>query len=1195
MSYLGQSPFQEFTNPPTKDSFTGDGSTVAFDMSAAVASNAQNALEVYVNNVRQEPGTGKAFTLGVDGSNANKRITFTAAPANGAAIYVINDKTNTSVTAPLSNDLNGTELILDGDGDTSITADTDDRIDFKLAGVEHISIGNSSGDTIIKTRVDAKDIMFQQFDGRDVLEINDAGFVALHNGDSGSGQLRIYEDDDNGANFTAFQVGTQSADITYTLPTADGSSGQAITTNGSGVLSFATVAANTPTSADGQALGSASLEWSDLFLADSSTIQFGADQDTILTHTDGSGLTLNSTNKLMFNDASQFIHAPSATVLDIGATDEIELTATLIDVVGNFTNSGTIVSAGIVTAAGFTIGSAVIGEAELEILDGATVTTTELNLIDGDTSRGTTAVASGDGILINDAGTMRMTNVDTVSTYFASHTVGGGNIVTTGALGSGSIAAGFGAIDNGTSGIRTNTFTAETAFVPDASGGADLGTTSLEFNDAFFNDGAVINFGDDQDVKLTHTADTGLTLNSTMKLMFNDASQFIQGTSATVLSIAATDEIDLTATAVDLNGTLNVSGVATFQATPVFPDGSLAVADLDIDGATDIGAAIVDADLFIVDDGAGGANRKTTAARIKTYAATSGDVTTIDSLLKADIKIGEDDQTKIDFETADQINFYAANVNQVKLIDNVFAPVADSDVDLGTSSLYFKDTFLDTIRTTGVSVFGSATSTSAGGYTGTVQVQGAGANSTMSLNGNANNDGGVAFILSKSRNATVGTNTIVQDNDVVASIVFAADDGTNMDSQPANIVCKINGTPGQDDVPGELIFGTTADGASNPTARLTLDAAGDASFTGNIKVVDDKYLVLGTGDDFCFGLPADEARFIFSRGSTPSDDQNARINGLASNSTTQLDLRAGEGKGPALVLLQDQGDDNADLWAIGQFAGDNGANTSIHWTSYTSGSWVNKMRLNTSAVLDVAGAVNASATLDYAEYFEWKTELANDAKITETYGMTVVLDGNKVRLAKTGEEAKVLGVVRPTGTSAMVGGSESLAWKHQYEKNVWGESVYEEYTLVKWVEKDADGKITKRHSYHKDRIPAKVLIEDIYLDKSEHNWHTLASNLTSDNLVVPSTAAEKSAANYVEKTTYKKDKGEYKKDDKLMRRKINSSYDSTKTYVGREQRRKEWCIVGLLGQVEVRAAAIVPTSWTKMKNLETDIDMYYIK
>ena len=61
------------------------------------------------------------------------------------------------------------------------------------------------------------------------------------------------------------------------------------------------------------------------------------------------------------------------------------------------------------------------------------------------------------------------------------------------------------------------------------------------------------------------------------------------------------------------------NGVVTFSQAPVFPDGSLAVADLDIDGATDIGADIVDADLFIIDDGAGGTNRKTTASRLKTY------------------------------------------------------------------------------------------------------------------------------------------------------------------------------------------------------------------------------------------------------------------------------------------------------------------------------------------------------------------------------------------------------------------------------------------------------------------------------------------------------------------------------------------------------------------------------------------------
>ena len=50
---------------------------------------------------------------------------------------------------------------------------------------------------------------------------------------------------------------------------------------------------------------------------------------------------------------------------------------------------------------------------------------------------------------------MRMTNVDTVSTYFSSHNVGGGNIVTTGALNSGSITSGFGTIDTGSSAITT--------------------------------------------------------------------------------------------------------------------------------------------------------------------------------------------------------------------------------------------------------------------------------------------------------------------------------------------------------------------------------------------------------------------------------------------------------------------------------------------------------------------------------------------------------------------------------------------------------------------------------------------------------------------------------------------------------------------------------------------------------------------
>jgi len=125
---------------------------------------------------------------------------------------------------------------------------------------------------------------------------------------------------------------------------------------------------------------------------------------------------------------------------------------------------------------------------------------------------------------------------------------------------------GVAAIDGaltGSSTIQGTTITATTAFVPDASDGAALGTTSLEFSDLYLADGAVIGFGDDQDVTLTHVADTGLLLNSTMALQFNDASQYINAPSATVLDINATDEVEVNATLMDVNANIDVSGTYT--------------------------------------------------------------------------------------------------------------------------------------------------------------------------------------------------------------------------------------------------------------------------------------------------------------------------------------------------------------------------------------------------------------------------------------------------------------------------------------------------------------------------------------------------------------------------------------------------------------------------------------------------------
>ena len=238
MAYIGQEPVNTFSPVPSKDSFTGDGSTTTFDLQNSVVNGGENALEVFVNNVRQEPGSGKAFTLGKDGSGDIKRITFSSAPASGAAIYVINDKTS-SVSIISPSDLNGVELVLDADGDSSLTSDTDDQVDIKLGGTDHIKILSSSGDTVFQPMTDAKDIVFKQYDGNILLDINDGNFVGIGGNSAAPGEIRIFEDTDNGSHYVGFKAGNNTESVSYVLPTADGTAGYQLTTDGSGTLTWA--------------------------------------------------------------------------------------------------------------------------------------------------------------------------------------------------------------------------------------------------------------------------------------------------------------------------------------------------------------------------------------------------------------------------------------------------------------------------------------------------------------------------------------------------------------------------------------------------------------------------------------------------------------------------------------------------------------------------------------------------------------------------------------------------------------------------------------------------------------------------------------------------------------------------------------------------------------------------------------------
>ena len=89
--------------------------------------------------------------------------------------------------------------------------------------------------------------------------------------------------------------------------------------------------------------------------------------------------------------------------------------------------------------------------------------------------------------------------------------------------------------------------------------------------------------------------------------------------------------------------------------------------------------------------------------------------TTVTSLLATDIKIGEDDQTKVDFETADTINFYAGNEKQLILTDGALTPGSNAIVDLGTDALEFKDAYFDgTVEADAITVGGTNISSTYG-------------------------------------------------------------------------------------------------------------------------------------------------------------------------------------------------------------------------------------------------------------------------------------------------------------------------------------------------------------------------------------------------------------------------------------------------------------------------------------------------
>ena len=253
-------------------------------------------------------------------------------------------------------------------------------------------------------------------------------------------------------------------------------------------------------------------------------------------------------------------------------------------------------------------------------------------------------------------------------------------------------------------------------------------STGGTISQTFTSDSITFGSGSDTDIVLNFNANTAdgvltwmededyfqfsddILMSTTERINLRDTAIYIYSSADGQLDLVADTEIQIAATTIDINGAVALNGAIT-GATDITLSGELDAATLDISGNADIDGTL-EADAYTVDgvtlaeyisDTTGAMfSSNTETGLAATYQdgdntidlAVSAAQTTITSLLATDIKIGEDDQTKIDFEDANTINFYANNAKEVVLAENSISPGTSDGTALGTTSLMWSDLFL---------------------------------------------------------------------------------------------------------------------------------------------------------------------------------------------------------------------------------------------------------------------------------------------------------------------------------------------------------------------------------------------------------------------------------------------------------------------------------------------------------------------
>ena len=368
-------------------------------------------------------------------------------------------------------------------------------------------------------------------------------------------------------------------------------------------------------------------------------------------------IIISTTEKLLFRDSAIYINSSADGQLDIVADTEVQIATTTVDINGAVDISGTLSLAGTAitsTAAELNILDGVTSTAtELNILDGVTATTAELNLMDGGTSVGTTAVASGDGLVTNDGGTMRQTNIDTFDTYLSQTTktltnktlttpiiaeIDSGSSITLDATTDIVLDAGgadvilkddgttFGSFTNSSGELVIKSGSTPTAAITLSGANATIeGNLTVDGNfdvtgTLDFSDSAITNVGSIQLDSISGDGDT----NTSITFSGSDVITMATG-GTTALTIDASQNVtiagDLTVSGDDLTMGTNTSGNLLVADGTNF--NSIAVGDL-----SEI-STVANDDVFIAVDTSGGGLKKITRSAIVSGLATSGAISNV--------------------------------------------------------------------------------------------------------------------------------------------------------------------------------------------------------------------------------------------------------------------------------------------------------------------------------------------------------------------------------------------------------------------------------------------------------------------------------------------------------------------------------------------------------------------------------------